>query len=72
LQDFTEETNIGLLKTLEEGDYEGLVSVMRHLLNVRQRQPEYDNLFDPLLEILHLLKVYDVDIPDDVHTLMKV
>lgn len=72
LRDFSQETDTGLLKPLAEGDYEGLVSVIRHLLNVRQAQPTYDTMFEPLSEILHLLKVYDVQMPDDVPGLMKV
>lgn len=72
LQDFTEETDKGLLKPLEEGDYEGLVKVMKHLLAVRERQAEYDSMFEPLAETLHLLRVYDVELPEDVNFLMQV
>lgn len=72
LRDFTVVTDIGLLKPLEEGDYEGLVSIMGHLFKVRERQPEYDTMFKPLEEILQLLKVYDVDMPEDVYILMQV
>jgi dynein heavy chain len=72
LRDFTAETDIGILKPLEEGDYAGLVSIMGHLFKVRERQIEYDSMFEPLSEILNLLKVYDVDMPDDVHILMQV
>lgn len=72
LQDFTIETDIGLLKPLEDGDYDGLVSIMGHLSNVRERQSEYDTMFDPLTEILHLLKVYEVEMPEDVFILMQV
>lgn len=72
LRDFTAETDVGLLKPLEEGDYAGLVSIMGHLFKVREHQLEYDSMFEPLSEILNLLKVYDVDMPDDVHILMQV
>jgi len=72
LRDFTVETDIGLLKPLEEGDYEGLVSIMGHLFKIRERQLEYDSMFKPLAEILELLKVYDVEMPEDVHILMQV
>lgn len=66
------ETDIGLLKPLEEGDYEGLVAIMGHLFKVRERQAEYDSMFEPLAEIIHLLKVYDVEMPEDVYILMQV
>lgn len=72
LRDFTIETNEGLLKPLEDGDYEGLVIIMGHLSNVRERQVEYDTMFEPLAETLHLLKVYEVEIPEDVFILMQV
>lgn len=72
LQDFTIETDLGLLKPLEDGDYDGLVSIMGHLSNVRERQTEYDTMFDPLAEILHLLKVYEVEMPEDIFILMQV
>lgn len=72
LRDFTIETDIGLLKPLEEGDYEGLVKIMGHLFNVRERQEEYDSMFEPIGEILHLLKVYDVEMPEDVYILKQV
>ncbi|XP_025202252.1 dynein beta chain, ciliary-like, partial [Melanaphis sacchari] len=71
LRDFTIETDIGLLKPLEEGDYEGLVKIMGHLFNVRERQEEYDSMFEPIGEILHLLKVYDVEMPEDVYILKQ-
>lgn len=72
LRDFTIETDTGLLKPLKEGDYEGLVGIMGHLFKVRERQAEYDSMFEPLAEILHLLKVYDVEMPEDVYILMQV
>lgn len=72
LRDFTIETDIGLLKPLEEGDYEGLVNIMGHLFKVRERQVDYDSMFEPLSETLHLLKIYDVEMPEDVYILMQV
>lgn len=72
LRDFTVETDNGLLKPLEEGDYVGLVSIMGHLFKVRERQDEYDSMFEPLAETLQLLKMYDVEMPEDVYVLMHV
>lgn len=45
---------------------------MGHLFKVRERQMEYDSMFQPLADILHLLKVYDVEMPEDVYILMQV
>lgn len=72
MRDFTIETDIGLLKPLEEGDYEGLVNIMGHLFKVRERQVDYDSMFEPLSETLNLLKIYDVEMPEDVYILMQV
>lgn len=71
LRDFTVETDIGLLQPLEE-DSEALVDVMKHLARVRERQIEYDSMFEPLADILHLLKTYNVPIPKDVYVMMDV
>ncbi|XP_050529246.1 dynein beta chain, ciliary-like [Daktulosphaira vitifoliae] len=71
LRDFTRETDTGLLKPLEEGDYEGLVAIMGHLFKVRERQMNYDYMFEPLQEILDLLKTYEVEMPEDVYILMQ-
>lgn len=72
LEEFTVETDKGLLETVKEGDYEGLVKVMKHLLQVRDRQVEYDSMFEPLGEILRLLKEYDVELPENINILMEV
>lgn len=72
LRDFTVETDNGLLKPLEEGNYVGLVNIMGHLFKIRERQEEYDSMFKPLAEILQLLKMYDVEMPKDVYILMQV
>lgn len=45
---------------------------MTHLSKVRKHQTEYDSLFEPLAEILHVLKTYNVQIPKDVQILMEV
>lgn len=66
------ETDKVLLEPLKEGDYEGLVKVMKYLFQVREKQGEYDSMFEPLGEILHLLKVYDVELPENINSLMEV
>lgn len=72
LQEFTLETDKGLLNTLKVGDYEGLVKVMKHLLQVREKQGEYDSMFEQLNEILSLLKEYAVELPGNINILMEV
>ena len=57
---------------MEEGDYDGLVGVMIHLLAVRDRQPNTDGMFEPLKQTIELLKTYDQEMPDEVHQQLQV
>ena len=58
--------------TVEEGDYDALVAVMIHLLAVKDRQPNTDNMFEPLKQTIELLKTYDQEMSDEIHTLLEV
>lgn len=57
---------------MTDGDHEGLENVIRHLINVRDRQEEYNTMFEPLSETLNLLKVYGVKIPKNIFNLKQV
>ena len=57
---------------VEEGDYEGLVSVMAKLLAVREKQNAADAMFEPLMETVELLKYYQQDVSDAVHLQLQV
>lgn len=48
------------------------MAIMGHLFKIREHQMEYDSMFEPLAEILELLKIYDVEMPKDVYILMQV
>ena len=65
-------TSSGLSTSVEEGDYDGLVGVMMHLLAVRDRQPNTDGMFEPLKQTIELLKTYDQELPDEVHQQLQV
>ncbi|KAM6377006.1 LOW QUALITY PROTEIN: dynein axonemal heavy chain 17 [Pluvialis apricaria] len=67
LQDFIREANAGLSKPLEEGDYDGLVEVMGHLMRVKERQAETDSMFEPLKETVALLSKYGEEMPEEIH-----
>ncbi|XP_071954573.1 dynein beta chain, ciliary-like [Antedon mediterranea] len=67
LQEFIKVADSGLTKPVEEGDYDGLVSVMGHLLAVKERQSSTDEMFEPLKQTIELLKTYDQEMPDEVH-----
>lgn len=61
----------GLLQSIHPGDYARLVSVMGYLLQVKERQPTTDEMFQPLEETIELLKFYDQDIPEEVNVLLQ-
>ena len=66
---FIKETNQGLTKEVSDGDYDGLVYIMQHLLKVRDREHETDNMFGPIKEYIDLLKSYnhESEMKDEVH-----
>ena len=55
-----------------EGDYDGLVDMMGHLLAIKLRQKATDAMFEPLQETITLLKVYEQELPDVVHKQLEV
>ncbi|NXC68138.1 DYH17 protein, partial [Anhinga anhinga] len=67
LADFIQEANAGLSKPLEEGDYDGLVEVMGHLMRVKERQAATDSMFEPLKETVALLSTYGEEMPEEIH-----
>lgn len=64
---FIKETKTGLGVDVQEGDYDGLVEVMGHLLAVRDRQAATDVMFEPLKQTIDLLKTYEQEMSDEVH-----
>lgn len=71
LSTFIRSADEGLQQTVLEGDYKALVNVMGFLLNVKERQKKTDEMFNPLKEIIDLLKFYDQDIPEEVNVLLQ-
>ncbi|XP_044152524.1 dynein axonemal heavy chain 9 [Bufo gargarizans] len=67
LEEFIEVAEHGLSKQLNEGDYNGLVEIMGHLMAVKDRQSSTDELFEPLKQTIELLKVYEQELPDEVY-----
>lgn len=72
LADFIEEADKGLSKPLVEGDYEGLLEIMDYLMKVKDRQIETDNMFEPLKDVIELVKTYDMDFPEETYVLLQV
>ncbi|XP_040845777.1 dynein heavy chain 17, axonemal isoform X2 [Ochotona curzoniae] len=67
LEAFMKVARTGLTKPLKEGDYDGLVEVMGHLMKVKERQVATDNLFEPLKQTIELLKSYGEELPEEIH-----
>ncbi len=57
---------------MQEGDYDGLVEVMGHLIAIKDRQPTTDVMFEPLKQTIELLASYDQEMPDEVHQQLEV
>lgn len=72
LQEFIKETDAGLQRALSEGDHDGLVDTMGHLLAVRSRQRATDELFEPLKETIALLETYGQKMPEQVYAQLEV
>jgi len=72
LSNFIQETDRELTKPLKDGDYDGLVNVMGILMRVKDRQQVTDEMFEPLKETIELLKVYNQEMPDEVHQQLQV
>lgn len=72
LQEFIKETDGGLQRELSEGDHDGLVDIMGHLLAVRSRQRATDELFEPLKETIALLETYGQKMPEQVYIQLEV
>lgn len=72
LQGFIRQTDVGLQRQLSEGDHNGLVDIMGHLLAVRSRQRATDELFEPLKETIMLLESYGQKMPEQVYAQLEV
>lgn len=72
LAEFIKTTDSGLMKPVEEGDYNGLVDCMGYLFAVKDRQATTDEMFEPLKQTIELLKTYEQELPEEVHQQLQV
>lgn len=72
LGSFIENTEIGLAKTVTDGDYGKLVDIMGHLMAIRDRQLSTEQQFKPLKATSNLLKTYNQQLPEHVYILLEV
>ena len=70
--EFIKIADVGLAQEVPEGDYDGLVAVMGHLMAVKDRQATTDEMFEPLKQTIELLKTYGQELPEEVHTQLQV
>ncbi|CAG7732677.1 unnamed protein product [Allacma fusca] len=66
LENFLKEGEKGLTKPLREGDLQTLISVMEMLHKVKDKEAQYDNMFEPVKQYIELLKMYDYELPENV------
>ncbi|XP_044574110.1 dynein beta chain, ciliary [Drosophila ananassae] len=64
LQDFVNEANIVLKIELQKDDFEGLVKILSVLNQINEKQYIYDSMFEPLKEIIDLLRLYNYEFKD--------
>lgn len=72
LEVFIKNSESGLLKKVEKGDFEGLVEVMGHLVALKERQSSTDEMFEPLKQTIELLKTYEQELPETVFKQLEV
>ena len=64
LNDFIDKADEGLMTQVAEGDYDGLIKVMQFLQVVKEKQAATDVMFEPLHDIIDMLRNYGVAIPE--------
>lgn len=71
LESFIKESIAAMQTPLDEDDYDGLLKVMGYLFKVKERQLETDNMFEPLKQIMDLLKDYGVEFTEDIYVQLQ-
>lgn len=72
LDKFIKETEVGVAQDLGNGDYDILVSIMAHLVAVRDRIYTTDAMFDPIKATIALVRQYGDDLPETMHLKLQV
>ena len=66
MDNFIQGAQVGLNQTLKEGDTKTLISVMKWLQQMKERQHATDAMFGTVRKYIDLLKTYDYEPPDTV------
>lgn len=68
---FIEDANVALKIELNKDDFDGLLRILSVLNTVNEKQFTYDYMFEPLREIVELLKTYNYEFKDNVLALVR-
>lgn len=71
LENFIVEATAAMQVELTDDDYDGLLKVMGYLMKVKDRQDTTDLMFEPLKEIIDLLRNYGVEFPEEIHVQLQ-
>ncbi|XP_029686282.1 dynein heavy chain 11, axonemal isoform X1 [Takifugu rubripes] len=71
LSAFVQDTTLGLSDKVVDGDYAGLVTIMGHLMAIRDRQISNEKHFKPLKSTVELLKTYGQQLPECIYTQLE-
>lgn len=71
MEKFVEEANIALKIELNKDDFDGLIKILSVLNTINEKQYIYDYMFEPLKEIVDLLKAYNYEFGETEMTLVK-
>ncbi|KAL7826037.1 hypothetical protein SRHO_G00337750 [Serrasalmus rhombeus] len=68
---FIENAEHGLGKSVQNGDYAGLVDIMGHLMAIRDRQQNTEQQFKPLKSTADLLRIYGLQLPELIYSQLE-
>lgn len=71
LESFIKESIAAMQTPLAEDDYDGLLKVMGYLFKVKERHLQTDNMFEPLKQIMDLLKDYGVEFNEEIYVQLQ-
>lgn len=66
-----EEANIALKIELNKDDFDGLIQILSVLNTINEKQYIYDFMFEPLKEIVDLLKTYNYEFKEEELTMVR-
>lgn len=71
MAEFVEEANIALKIELNKDDFDGLIQILSVLNTINEKQFIYDYMFEPLKEIVDLLKTYNYEFGEKEMTMVR-